>query len=131
MPVERRGRVTQMTTLANQALGGANDSIKALYDFQAGGLGGVPTGESQPGSRGCRWGDDRRLRAEPQREPLQDLEPDEFGELLPAAGPEGGDSQGRRTGPDPRGPDGGGSDRADGGQAVPGAGSGGRVPSRL
>jgi hypothetical protein len=30
MPVERRGRVTRMTTLANHDMGGANDSIKAL-----------------------------------------------------------------------------------------------------
>ena len=49
-------------------------------------VGGLREGQGQSGGCGCRRGVDRRVREGSEREPLQALESDVLGELLPAAG---------------------------------------------
>src|SRR5262249_1114536 len=87
--------------------GGVDGGGQAVGYFQAGGLGGLPEGQGQPrrgrGGRSVHRG----VRGRLEEQPLQDLESDVLGELLPTAGasrrdPEGqwwlaaaGDSHGR------------------------------------
>src|SRR5262252_3733569 len=124
MRAERRGRVALVCWRVNRRSGGAGEQTEAetVRHLEGGGLGGIPEGQGEQGSGRCRRGVDRGVREEPQGEPLQALESDVLGELLPTAGPNGGDTQARRTrGPDSWRAHGGGQDRPDGREDVPGA----------
>src|SRR3954454_9008288 len=69
--------------------------------------------------------------AEREGQPVQDLESDVVGDVLPAAGQGGGDLEGDRWSADARRCDRGGPDRPDGGGHDAGAGGGTAVPPRL
>ena len=71
------------------------------------------------------------VRGEPSGEPLQALESAVVGELFPAAGAGGGDTEAGRQLEDARGADGRGQDRADRRARVPGALGGAGVPPGL
>ena len=71
---------------------------EVVRDLQAGGLGGVPEGQGQQGRGGRRRRVDRAVRAGPEGEPVQAVESDVVGELFPAAGAGGGDTEAGRQG---------------------------------
>ena len=54
--------------------------------------------QGQQGRAGCGRGVDRGVREGSEGKPVQDLEPDVVGDLLPAAGARGGDREGARDG---------------------------------
>src|SRR5215472_1061794 len=132
MRVEPRGRATRTRAAVNRQAERAGERVEALRDPEGGREGGVPEGQSQQGGAGSRRGVDQGVREEPGREPLQALESDVLGELLPAAGPSGRDTKtGRARGSGPGGAHRGRQDRSDGREAVPGAGSGANLPREL
>src|SRR2546427_626735 len=95
--VERRGRVVcGVVRLVNRAQaweeldGQAEVAGKAVCDLQVGGVGGISAGEGQSGCTGGGRGDARRVRGRSEEQPVSDLESDELGQLLPAAGEGGG-----------------------------------------
>src|SRR6266851_1304364 len=94
-----------------------------------GGLGGVQTSKSEPGSGRGRRADDCGFREGPEREPVQDLESDVVGQLLSAAGADGEDTESKWWGKEAGHTDRVGSDRADGSEVETGAGGGPAVPS--
>ena len=94
-------------------------------------VGRLREGQGQPGGGWCRRGVDRRVRAGPEGEPLQALESDVLGDVFPAAGACGGDTEEGRRREDARGAHRGRQDRPDGRSHVFGAGGGAVVPSRL
>src|SRR5918995_399993 len=101
MRVERRGRVVRARSAVNRRWReepGERAEAEAVCDLQAGGLGGLVEGQGQQG-RGRRGRTVAfRVREGPRGEPLQALEPALVGELLPAAGARGGDTEaGRRV----------------------------------
>ena len=77
--------------------------------------------KSQPGSRGDRCRDDRAVREQAGRQPVQTLESDELRQLFSAAGEGRADPEEVRRRPDIGHPDGSRQNRADGGQDVAGA----------
>ena len=99
--------------------------------FPSGWCGRLREGQGQPGGRGCRRAVDRRVRAGPEREPLQALESDVLGDVLPAAGACGGDTEGSGKGSGAGRAHRVGPDRPNGRAVVSGAGGGTTVPSRL
>src|SRR5438034_9556941 len=132
MRVEQRGRVTRACAAANRGAGGAGEQAEAIWYFQGGGLGGISQGQGQQGGGRRRRAVDRGVREGPQGEPLQALEPDVLGELLPTASSDGRDTEaGRARGPCPRCAHRGGQDRSDGREDVPGAEGGAYLPPRL
>src|SRR5919106_1851630 len=104
----------------------ANQHAKArrevVCDSQADGLGGVAAGQGQQGRAGGGWAGSGGVRGRSEGQPLQDLESDELGVLLPASGQGGGDPQAaRRRGPNAGRADDRGQGRADGGGHASGA----------
>src|SRR5712691_10318034 len=98
MRAERRGRAVRACSVVNRReVGGAGERAEAegeaVCDLQTCRLGGLREGQGQPGGRGCRWGVDRGVRGRPEREPVQALESALVGELLPAAGAGGRDTE--------------------------------------
>ena len=73
-------------------------------------------GQGQPGRGRCGWRVDRGVREGSEEQPLQGLESDVVGLVLPAAGAAGRDTEGRRRHAAARHSDGGRSRRPDGGQ---------------
>src|SRR5579872_5586107 len=123
--MERRGCVMEPNSMSQPAMGGADEGGKAVLYFQVGGLGGVQTSKSEPGSGRGRRAVDCGLR----EEPVQDLESDVVGQLLSAAGADGEDPESKRWGKEAGHTDRVGSDRAAGGEVETGAGGGPAVPS--
>src|SRR5262249_61122224 len=66
---------------------------KAVCDSQVNGLGGVSAGRGQQGCPWGGWAGAGGVRSRSCGQPLQDLEPDEFGVLLSASGQGGRDPQ--------------------------------------
>ena len=65
----------------------ADEPTSKPFVIEASGrVGGVSTGQGKPGGGGVDRQSAPGLRAGPLGEPVQDLEPDELGDLLPAAG---------------------------------------------
>src|SRR5881397_1711474 len=94
--------------------------------FKAGSMGGLGEGQGEQGCGGCGRLLDRGPREGSEEQSVQDLEPDVFGELLPALGARGGDTEiAWRRHQDSWGAHGRGSGRPDGGSAE--AGGGGRT----
>src|SRR5271163_2816996 len=83
---ERRGRSTGRP-------GGISRDLQIVRHSQDAGLGRLVACESQSGSRRDRRGDDRAVRDEARRQPLQALESDEFRQLFSAAGKGCADSE--------------------------------------
>src|SRR6266511_3472816 len=109
--LERRGRVVLVRLVVNQGSWeepGERIEVagQAVCDRQVGGRGGVSEGQGQPGRGGCRRVHDRAVRAEPEEQPVQAVEPALVGQLLPTAGEGRGDTQERGRVKDSRRADG-------------------------
>jgi hypothetical protein len=134
MRVERRGRIVRVRSAVNHRWWeepGERAEAEAVCDLQAGRLGGLVEGQGQQGRGRRRRAVTFRVRGGPQGEPLQALEPAVVGELLPAAGARGRDTEARRQPENSRGADGRGQGRSDGRGRVPGARGGASLPPRL
>src|SRR5713101_5706825 len=85
MPEARSCVQLDAATLDQPERGGMDGGGQAVRDFQTGGLGGLPEGQGQP--RRCRSGRSvhRGVRDRLEAQPLQDLESDVLGELLPTS----------------------------------------------
>src|SRR5438876_2639104 len=139
MGAERRGRVVRGCVRSiNRALAWEESrerveiTRQAVRYIEAGGLGGVGESQGEQGRAGCGWSVDRGVREGSEGQPVQDLESDVLGVVLPAAGARGADTEAARRGcQDFRGAFGGRPGRADGSR--PGAGGEGRadLPARL
>src|SRR6266545_3158127 len=97
--VEPRGRAIwassfgQPGRLREESSGRADVEGQAVCDLQVGGLGGVPAGQGQSRGAGCGRVLDRGVREGSEGQPVQGLEPDVLGELLPTSGAGGGSGQ--------------------------------------
>jgi len=103
MRAERRGRVILVSLVVNRHVGRyareePGERTEVVRDFQAHGLRGLPEGEGQQGRGGRRRAVGRAVRAGPQGEPVQAVEPDVVGLLFPAAGADDRDPQAGRQG---------------------------------
>src|SRR3954453_15351417 len=84
--------------LREEAGGRAESTRQAVRYFEVGGLGGVGESQGEQGRTGSRRAVDRGVREGSAGKPVQDLEPDVLGVVLPAAGACGGDREGARGG---------------------------------
>src|SRR5919109_2528022 len=100
MRVERRGRVVRARLAVNHCWWeepGERAEAEAVCDLQAGRLGGLVEGQGQQGRGRRRRAVASGVREGPEEEPLQALESAVVGELFPAAGARGRDTEaGRR-----------------------------------
>src|SRR6185312_6273645 len=122
----------QPDLLREESCGRAESTRQAVRYFEVGSLGGVEESQGEQGRTGSGRAVDRGVREGSAGQPVQDLEPDVLGVVLPAAGAGGGDREGARAGhQNAGGAHRGRSGRADGGG--PGAGGEGRadLPSGL
>src|SRR5215207_8630240 len=118
-------RSTGARWLWEEAKQHARAEREVVCDPQADGLGGVAAGQGQQGSAGSGRGGSGGVRGRSEGQPLQDLESDELGVLLPSGGQGGGDPQAaRRRGPNAGRANDRGQGRADGGSHASG-GTGG------
>src|SRR5665647_1804464 len=62
--------------------------------IEVGSVGGVSASQGQQGCTGSGWADHRGVRDRPEEQPVQGLEPDGVGVLLPACGARGASSEG-------------------------------------
>src|SRR5664280_1295673 len=105
---------------------------QAVRYFEVGRLGGVGEGQIQEGRTGGGRVLHRGLRSRSEQQSVQDLEQDVFGELLPATGAGGGDTEAAWRGyPNVRGTLCVGSGRSDGGSAETGREGRGDLPLGL
>src|SRR5215472_1334284 len=104
---------------------------EALQYFEVARVGGIPESQSQSGSAGRGRVLGRRLRGGSGEQSLPDMESDVLGELLPAPGAGGGDTEIAWRGEDPRRAYRRGQNRADSGSHGAGEKSGTKIPSRL
>src|SRR5690349_607843 len=105
---------------------------KTVRYLEVGRLAGVSEGQGQSGCAGCGRLQHRGVRERLAGEPLQDLEPDVLGQLFPAAGQGGGDTETAwRRDKSSRRADGRGQNRADGGGRAFGEAGGTGVPPGL
>src|SRR5262245_48893040 len=93
MGVGAKGLRCSAEAVGQLATGGACGRGKAVRDPETGGLGSFRACEGEPGSGWSGWTVDSRVRGQPCGQPLQALESDVLGELLPSAGAAGGDSE--------------------------------------
>jgi RNA-directed DNA polymerase len=92
MGVERRGRVicgwfvwsTGATVPWEELWEQAEVVSQAVCDFQTGGLGGIRASQGEQRRTGSRRGHAGAIREGSEAQPVQDLEPDGFGQLRPA-----------------------------------------------
>src|ERR1019366_1001405 len=62
--------------------------------LEVGSVGGVSASQGQQGCTRSGWADHRRVRDGPEEQPVQGLEPDGAGGLLPSTGARGANSEG-------------------------------------
>src|SRR6185295_12721681 len=102
MGVERRGRTilvkfVRATRGFWEGSGGRTEvEGEAVQYLEAARVGGIPECQSQQRGTGSGWVLDRGLRGRSEEQPLSDLEQDVLGELLPASGGGGGDTESAR-----------------------------------
>src|SRR5919107_1232810 len=87
--------MVNLTRLGGGGAGGDETGInrQAVRYLEAGRLGGLPEGQGKSGRAGSGRADPRRLREGSQGKPIQDLEPDVVGIVLPTSGAGGGDTK--------------------------------------
>ena len=91
-------RSVNRALLWEESRGRAESIWQAVSDLEAGGVGGLDQGEGQSGCTGSGWAVAGGVRGGSEEQPVQDLEPDVVGDLLPAPGEGGGNPEGARAG---------------------------------